>query len=242
MTLKPPKLSFLILGLSAALGAAVFVGCAHPVQQTAAHKIADALPAVVGPAARYDVQVDGDPFALVRGRARGIHIQGKSVQLSPILTLDTLNADADDVSFDQKTRTLTHVGQTRFTASLSQTHFDAYLAGSKPLLPNLAVTLRTDDVLASVPVTFLGMHTVARLSGTVRPSAFDPTRLDFVANGAQLGDVPLPAGLINLALDRLNPVITLTGLRVPLSVTQAQITDGRLVLGGTADLNGLAAR
>ena len=217
-------------------------GCGHPVQQTAAHKIADALPRVIGPAARYDVQVDGDPFALARGRARGVHIQGLSVQLSPILTLDTLNADIEDVSFDRDTRTLTHVGQTRFTAALSQPHLSAYLAASKPLLPGLAVTLRTDDVQAAVPVTFLGLHTTARLSGTVRPSALDPTRLDFVAGDAQIGVVPLPAGLINLALDQLNPVITLAGLRVPLTVTQAQIADGKLALGGTADLNGLAAR
>ncbi len=234
--------------LNPAFGAAVtlsvlaFAGCAHPVQQTAAHKIADALPSVIGPAAHYDVQVDGDPFALVRGRARGVHIQGQSVQLSPELTVDTLTADAEDVSFDRSTRKLTYVGQTRFAATLSQPHLSAYLAASKPLLPGLVVTLRPDDVVASVPVTFLGLHTMATLAGTVRPSLADPTRLDFVANGAQIGVVPLPAGLINLALDRLNPVITLTSLRVPLSVTQAQISDNRLVLGGTADLNGLAAR
>lgn len=227
------------------LGSAVTVlaltGCAHPVQQTAAHKIADALPTVIGPAAHYDVQVDGDPFALVRGRARGVHIQGQSVQLSPILTVDTLTADAEDVSFDRSTRKLTYVGQTRFTATLSQPQLTTYLAASKHLLPDLTVTLRSDDVVAEVPVTFLGLHTTAALAGTVRPSAADPTRLDFVANGAQIGVVPLPAGLINLALDRLNPVITLEGLRVPLLVTQAEIKDSRLVLGGTADLNGLAA-
>ena len=231
-----------VFGAAAALSVLALAGCAHPVQQTAAHKIADALPSVIGPAVRYDVQVDGDPFALVRGRARGVHIQGQSVQLSLELTVDTLNADAEDVSFDRSTRKLTYVGQTRFTATLSQVHLAAYLAASKPLLPGLVVTLRTDDVAASVPVTFLGLHTTALLAGTVRPSLTDPTRLDFVANGAQIGVVPLPAGLINLALDQLNPVITLAGLRVPLSVTQAEIKEGRLVLGGTADLNGLAAR
>lgn len=228
--------------LVSAVTVVALTGCAHPVQQTAAHKIADALPSVIGPAAHYDVQVDGDPFALVRGRARGVHIQGQSVQLSPDLTVDTLTADAEDVSFDRSTRKLTYVGQTRFTATLSQPHLTTYLAASKPLLPGLAIILRSDDVQAAVPVTFLGLHTVAMLSGTVRPSQADPTRLDFVANGAQLGVVPLPTGLINLALDRLNPVITLDGLRVPLSVTQAEIKDSRLVLGGTADLNGLAAR
>ena len=149
-------------------------------QETAAHKIADALPSVLGPAAHYDVQVDGDPFALARGRARGVHIQGQDVQLSPTITLDTLNADAADVSFDTNTRRLSHVGATQFTATMDQAHLTAYLAQSKPLLPGLVVTLRPSDVEARVPVTFLGLHTTAALSGTFAPDAAEPSRLDFV--------------------------------------------------------------
>ena len=70
--------------LSLGLGVFALAGCAHPVQETAAHKIADALPSLLGPAAHYDVQVDGDPFALTRGRARAVHIQGQDVQLAPM--------------------------------------------------------------------------------------------------------------------------------------------------------------
>ena len=214
-------------------------GCGRPVQETAAHKIADVLPTVLGPAARYDVQVDGDPFALARGRARAVHIQGQEVQLSPRLTLDTLNADADDVSFDTKTRRLSHVGITRFTATLDQTHLTRYLAQSKPLLPGLIVTLQPSDVEARVPVTFLGIHTTASLTGTFAPDNADPRRLDLVTHGAQIGLVPLPAGLVNLALGEINPVISLTNMKAPLTITDAGVEDSHLKLQGTADLNGL---
>lgn len=67
-------------------------------QETAAHKIADVLPSMLGPAAHHDVQVEGDPFALSRGRARAVHIQGQNVQIAPGITLDTLDAEARDVS------------------------------------------------------------------------------------------------------------------------------------------------
>ena len=234
---KHPRPTFSLLAVIAA--GAAFWGCGHPVQETAAHKIADALPSVLGPAAHYDVQVDGDPFALARGRARGVHIQGLDVQISPRLTLDTLNADAEDVSFDTKTRRLSHVGVTRFTATLDQEHLTAYLAQSKPLLPGLVVTLQDSNVEARVPVTFLGLHTTAALAGTFAPNADDPSRLDFVTRGAQIGDVPLPAGLVNLAVDTLNPVISLTGLKAPLTITRSGVEHGRLILQGTADLNGL---
>ncbi len=218
---------------------AAFTGCGHPAQETAAHKIADVLPSQLGPAAHYDVQVDGDPFALARGRAKAVHIQGQEVQLSPSLTLDTLNADVSEVSFDRDTRRLTHVGQAQFTATLDQEHFQAYLARAKSSYPDLTITLRSDDVQAQVPVTFLGLQTTASLTGTLAPDASDPNKLDFVANGGRVGIVPLPAILLNLALDELNPVISLSGLRVPLTLKNASVTDNQLTLTGLANLEGL---
>ena len=233
MTPKPVK-------CIAAVGTAlVIAGCGHPVQETAAHKIADRLPSVLGPAVRYDVQVDADPFALARGRARTVHVQGVGVQLSPSLTLDTLSADVSDVSFDTKTQKLSHLGQTNFTASLSQANLTRYLSSTKPRLPGLEVTLLPDAVEARVPVSAFGVQTTAALSGSLHPNPDDPQRLDFVASGAQLGRVPVPAALVNLALDAVNPLLDLSGLKAPLTVTEAKISNAKLVLSGTANLSGL---
>lgn len=233
MIQKPRSYSFILIG------AVLTAGCGNPVQETAAHKIADALPRVLGPAAHYDVQVNGDPFALTRGRARAVHIQGEGVQLSPTLTLDTLDINAKDIAFDPKNRKLTHIGETTFTASLGQTNLDRCLAASKPLLPGLVVTLLPDKVEAHVPVTFLGLQTTAALAGSFRPNADDPSKLDFMTSGAQLGSVPLPAGLINLATESVNPVIDLSGLKAPLTVTDSSVTDSRIILSGTASLQDL---
>ncbi len=214
-------------------------GCSHPAQETAAHKIADVLPRVIGPAYHYDVQVDGDPFALSRGRARAVHIQGQAVQIAPSLTLDTLSADASDISFSRETHRLEHIGATAFTATLGQTNLATYLAQTKPLLPGLVMTLGENDVSARVPVEFLGVRTIAALSGTLSPSTTEPGKLDFQTDSAHLGAVPLPPALVNLVLDRLNPLVDLTHLRVPLTVSRVSVAHSRLSLGGTADLNGL---
>lgn len=221
------------------LASALVTGCGHPVQETAAHKIADALPSLLGPADHYEVQVNGDPFALSRGRAKAVHIQCKNVQVSPSLTLDTLTADASDMSFDKDTRRLDHVGRTQFTATISQAHLTQYLAQTKPLLPGLRVTLRAEDVEAQIPVSALGVQTTAMLTGTVSPNADDPAKLDFSANHAQVGPVPLPAMLVNLALDQLNPIVHLPTLKAPLTVTNATVNDSYLTLQGTINLNGL---
>ncbi len=229
----------IFLGLAGLLAAC---GCGNPVQETAAHKIADALPAALGPAARYDVQVDGDPLALSRGRARAVHLQGRDVRLSPSLTLDTLDADVRDVSFDAKTRRLSHVGGTAFRATLSQANLDRYLASSKPRLPGLVISLLPDQVAAQIPVSFLGVRSVAALSGTLSPNPADPQKLDFRTRGAQVGSLPLPAGLVNLAVSALNPVVDLSGLQAPLTVSEAHVVGSRLTLSGTADLTGLVPR
>ena len=168
-----------------------------------------------------------------------MHIQGRQVQLSPEITLDTLSVDAQDVSFDTGTKKLSHIGGTAFTASLGQANLDRYLAQSKPLLPGLVVTLLPDAVQASVPVSVLKLNTVAVLSGTFQPDATDPQKLDFVAGHAQVGEVPLPVGFVNLAVGLLNPVLDLSDLKVPLTVTSARIVGSRLTLSGTARLDGL---
>ena len=221
------------------LAASLLSGCGHPVQETAAHKIADALPSVLGPAAHYDVQVNGDPFALSRGRAKAVHIQGQEVQIAPSITLDTLDADAHDVSFSRETRRLDHIGETDFTATMSQEHLASYLARTKPRLPGLVVTLGDSDVQAQVPVTFLGLRTTVSLTGALSPDADAPGTLDFVTDSAHLSIVPLPASLVNLALNLLNPLIDLSQLRVPLTVAHVRVVHTRLTLDGTADLNGL---
>ncbi len=232
----PKRLKLAGIGAAASL---ILYGCGHPVQETAAHKIADALPSALGPAVHYDVQVDGDPFALTRGRARAVHIQGQDVQLAPDVTLDTLSIDARDISFDTGTRRLSHIGGAAFTASLGQANLSRYLAQSKPLLPGLVITLLPDAVEARVPVDVLKLHTMAVLSGSFRLNADDPSRLDFVAQSAQVGDVPLPASLVNLAVNELNPVLDLSNLKAPLTVTDARVTNSHLVVSGTARLDGL---
>ena len=153
--------------------------------------------------------------------------------------MDTLTADVRDVSFDTKTRTLSHLGQTAFTASLGQDNLTRYLAQSKPLLPGLVVSLLPDTVEAQVPVSAFGVQTTAELSGSLRPNAADSSRLDFVASSAQIGNVLVPPSLVNLALDTVNPLLDLSVLKAPLAVTDAKVQNSRLVLSGTADLSGL---
>lgn len=227
----------LVLGTAAVC---TLPGCTGSSPQTiAAHKIADRLPRIIGPARRYVVQVDGDPFAIGRGRARRIDIDGRDVVMASGLTMDRLTIEADDVSFDVKSRTLQHVGHVSFMGRLGQRNLDNYIARIKPDPPGLSITLRWDDMEVAVPVEVASLTTTARLSGTLIPSRSGPDKLDFVANKASVGIVPVPAKVVNLALDRLNPVLDLSGRRFPVSVTGADVDRGSIVLRGTASIDAL---
>ncbi len=211
-------------------------GCASP-QTTAAHRIADALPRAIGPARHYDVQVEGDTFALARGHAARIHVVGQAVTVAPDITLDTLDLDARGVSFDPSTRRITHVDGAAFTATVGQDDLSRYIGAHRLGLPALAVRLRDTDAVADLPLTFHDLHTEATVSGTLAPDTAQPDHLDFVADGASVGVVPVPAALVNAALRLVNPVFDLSQIKIPLTVTQVSIVHGQVVLRGTADLN-----
>lgn len=222
--------------------ASVFLvsGCGSSAPQTtAAHRLADRLPRIIGPARHYDVQVDGDPFALGRGRARRVNIEGRDVVMAPGLTMDRLTIEADDVSFDVKNRSLKHIGRVLFTGRLGQRNLDNYIARIKPDPSGLSITLRWDDMEVAVPVDVASLTTTARVSGTLTPALSGSDKLDFVANRGSVGIVPVPARIVNLAIDQVNPVLDLSRLRFPVAMTDAAVDRGSIVLKGTATIDKL---
>ncbi len=236
MTQPPPRCAPAPL-FSAAVAALLLAGCGSLSPQTvAAHKIADALPQTLGPARHYDVQVEGDSFALARGRARRVRIHGDDVQLSSEVTLDTLDIAAQDISFDTQAKRLEHIGTVAFAGTMAQAHLAAYLAQRRP---DFTVTLRENDVEARLPVNVGPLHTTATVYGNLTPTTPDASTLDFVADRARLSFLPVPAFLVNQAVGTLNPVVDLSGFKMPVALQSADVEQGTLVLRGTADLDAL---
>lgn len=205
-------------------------------RRIAAEKIAEALPTVIGPAKHYDVDVEGNAFSLARGHASRVTIDGQDVRVAPSLTMNELHIDAQDLALDTKTRKVRHAGHVAFTGVVGQIRLDDYLAGMKSGIKGLSVKIRWTDVDASVPVTALGMTTTVRVDGTLAPSSAGPDKLDFVPEGGAIGAVPVPTRLVRIAMDRMNPVLDLGGLKFPVAVESARVDNGRIYVIGTATL------
>jgi hypothetical protein len=224
------------------VGFLALTGCGSLSPQTvAARKIGDALPQVIGPARHYAVQVEGNSFALSRGRARRIHVTGQDVQITPTATLDTLDITAQDVSFDTKAKRLDHVGRAEFTGTLGQEHLNSYLAQSG-IHPGLAVTLRQSDLEVRLPISAGPIHTSVTVYGQAAPSTQGGSTINFVADRARVSILPVPVFLVNQALDQINPVVDLSHFKMPIALQSAVVQNQTLILQGTADLNSLTAR
>ncbi len=219
----------------------VLAGCGvgQSVQTLVAHKIADALPQAIGPAAHYDVQVSGDALGLARGRARGVIIQGQDVQMTPAVTLDTLTLSARDIVFDAKSRQVQRIGSGTFAASLGQAHLTEYLLQTRP---SLSVTLGTSDLQATLPVSVGPLHATVAVRGTLVPTAPGASTLDFVADRARMGVLPVPAFAVNAALEAVNPILDLSRVKVPIGVQSADVVGGMLTIRGAARLDALSHR
>lgn len=191
---------------------------------------------LLGPARHYDVQVEGDTFALTRGRARRVKVHGEDVHLAPAETLDTLDFAAEDVSFDMQARRLQHIGRAEFTGTIRQGHLDQYLAQNRP---ELVVTLRSGDVEARLPIVAGPLRTTATVSGSLTPTAPGANTLNFVADRARLSFLPVPAFLVNRALEVVNPVVDLSQAKVPIALQSVDVVNEVVVLHGTADLDRL---
>lgn len=223
----------------ALLFAPVLTGCGagQSVQTIVAHKIADALPGAIGPAAHYDVQVSGDALSLARGRARHIHIVGQDVQMTPTVVLDTLTLDAEDVSFNAQLKRVDTIKNTSFAATMSSPHLNAYLAQARP---DLGVTFGENDLGTTLPVSAGPIHTTVTVFGTLAPTVPGANTIDFIADRARLGRLPVPAFAVNAALESINPVLDLSRVRVPIAVQSVTVEGGMLTLRGTAQVENLS--
>ncbi len=217
------------------LGAGCGVG--QSPQTIVAHKIADALPQAIGPASHYDVQVSGDALGLARGRARGVLIRGQDVRLTPAVTLDALTLNTRDIVFDAKSRQVQSIGSALFAASMGQAHLTEYLLQVRP---DLSVTLGASDLQATLPVAVGPVHTTVSVRGTLVPAAPGASALDFVADRARVGLLPVPAFAVNAALAAVNPVLDLSRAKVPIGVQSADVESGQLTIRGTAQLDALS--
>lgn len=228
------------LGLLALLTTLTAAGC-NTVPSQVGPLIAKRLPAMLGPADNYAVNVNGDIFEAMRGKIRSVHIHGDNVALSPGLHVHVFDADATDIHVDTRTETVSKIGHVRFEIAMNQADLDSYMNSSRPddVRNGARITLGSSLMTFADNVGFWSMRTRFAVAGRLTPTVGHPNQMDFDPDNAQLARLTIPVGLIRIAVNHQNPVVDLSKMKYPVAISSAQISNGVLMIRGTADMSAL---
>ncbi len=209
-------------------------GCARPGEKQAEKAIQKLLPEYLGPARSYKTEVKGKSLgAVMRGRLREVHIVGTDVQLTDELLVRELTIDAEEVMADLKTRSLKGVGKATFTARIDENRLDSMARRRRPKLLDLRLALRGKSVQVTLRPEVFGHPTLPlTVDGTLAVRGGGKS-LDFSPDRGRLAIVPIPEALLDFVAERLNPVVDLSALTVPIRIEKAESQGGQLILSGT---------
>jgi len=223
--------------IATGFAAVVMAGCGYiSPQHLAARAIEKRLPSLIGPARSYDVSVAGSALELARGHASEVKIHGVGVQVNSALLIDDFAMDSHDLTFDRSTHKLTHAGDTAAVVSIGADNLSNYLHARHPKWSNVELSFVNQDIVAQLPMTILGQTSSVKVNGKFLPNPKNPSDIDLHVDSATIASVPVPTALVNLALDRLNPIVSLNGLRFPVTIQNTSITNNQLVVQGTVQI------
>jgi hypothetical protein len=224
------------------IGLALLGGCARTINRSAERKIRDVLPSFIGPAREWRAHVENPIDRTLRGRLRSVAIDGTDVRFRETVTLESLHIGMRDVEVDERKQRLKKVGETTFTAAISEQALNEYLRAFPPPDEEPVrikhVSLRDDKMYVEASRWVLGRAWPYTI--TVEPRLTTPTRLDFAPDRMTvLGlRVPLPAPVLRWFARRLSEGFDFSAFPFPVSITSFKTERGRIVLAGTADVVG----
>lgn len=203
-------------------------------------EIASGLPRAIGPADRYDVEVEG--LRATAGEAERVGIVGERVRRDGVPVIDRLDLELTGVRYDRGDRVLERVDQTAATVRVLPDDLAAYL-DTRRGVREASVRVEAPDrvVLRLRPEAggILSDGVVAEVAGRL---GVDGGRVVLDVESVRAGGIGL-GRLGARAIDgAVNPVLDLTEAEPALAVEAVRVEAGAVVVEATADLDGLKLR
>jgi hypothetical protein len=202
-------------------------------------EIEAALPAALGPADRYDAEVEG--LALRDGSAETVRVVGERVARQDAPVIDRLDVELRGVTFDRSERRLTRVDEARATARLLPADLAAYLGAQRGIADADVRFEAPDRTTIGVRGEFEGLRVPvgAEVRGRLAASG---GRVHLGVESVRAAGIGLGGTIARRVEQEINPVVDLTDEELALRVTDVRVADGALVVEATGDLTGLRLR
>lgn len=194
--------------------------------------IKNALPQYIGPAKEYTVRADGSTTDMLNGLIGQLHIEGTDVQIDPNLLLSNLWVDMIEVRYNTS-REVTSVKETKLGATVSESVVNKYIELSRKGEDNLSVEFEPGKVLVKFVPNVAGVNIAVTVSG--KPEIVGGNKVNFVADSGSVARVPMPAYLVNKILDRMNPILDMSVLKFPVSLSKITINAKSVLVEGSAE-------
>jgi hypothetical protein len=219
---------------------ALTTGCGRTINRTAERKIRDVLPTYIGSAKEWRAHVDNPADRTLHGSLRSVTIDGTDVHLRQIVTCDTLHIEMQNVEVDTRSQRIKSVGQTLFTATISERSLNDYLKQNPPPddEPVRIKWVNLKPGVLHVEATRWLLGRAWPYTMNVEPRLSSPTHLDFDPDRmTALGlKVPLPKSVLRWFAKRLSEGFDFSTLPFPLILQEFHVEQGRMTLTGTADV------
>ncbi|MEP6609015.1 MAG: LmeA family phospholipid-binding protein [Burkholderiaceae bacterium] len=213
-------------------------GCAATMDARVGRAIASELPKVVGPAAHYDVDVEGARDNGEIAEIRRVHVIGTRVQREKSPVIDQIEVTMSDVVFNRKEKRLLSLGAADANVRLLPSDIAAFL-DARPGLDNVIVTLYPPYEIAietqfAVAGFVLPRATNAKIRGrlVVSDGVLKMEVVDLRVAGFPVGAIP------TVIVERLiNPLVDLSAPPAAARIASVQVTPDSVLLTASSALS-----
>jgi hypothetical protein len=189
------------------------------------------LPEFIGPARSYGVRISRADTNLLGGKIGWIEITGHEVAATEDLTVDALHVRLDGVRFDRKERAIRSVDSSSVAARISERAATRYVAARGPDYAGTRFEFKQNEAVVHVTPALLGIRLPVKVSG--RPVLRANQTIDFDTSHLAVSFLPLPSPLLALLERRINPILDLKALSLPLRLDGVRVEPGFAVVTGT---------
>jgi hypothetical protein len=191
------------------------------------------LPRHVGPAQKYQVRIGRDGNDLLRGRFGQVDVTGIDVKTSDGLVIPKMDLTLHDVQLNLLNRSLDSVGRSLFSLGVGEEAVSRFVqkrAGAG--VRDVRVAFRNGQVVVNATPELLGFPLPSEVAG--KPVMNGLESIDFRASHLSVAGLRIPRFGVNMLEEKINPVVDLSGLKLPVQIRNFRIEGNRLVADGIA--------
>jgi len=197
--------------------------------------LAKELPKRVAEADRWEVKLSRDGNDLSAGKFARLDVKGVNLRLPDGLTIGEASLTLQDLKVNMAMRSLESIGQGQLVGRLAAGDIERYLRQRGPArLKDVRVTFQDGQIQMG------GIADLRRLGIPVEVAGLPQARgseIDFQADRVEVARFRLPRVAVRELERRVNPIVDLRRLKIPVNVTRVTLQDDRLVLEAALDFS-----